>query len=62
MGVPKKRKSHSRTRMHRNHQALRRLCLSTCPKCGTARRPHTICDTCGFYRDRTAIDVEAETE
>ena len=33
-----------------------------CPRCGTARRPHTVCDTCGFYRDRTAIDVEAETE
>lgn len=48
--------------MHRNHQALTRLSLSACPKCGTARRPHTVCDTCGFYRDRTAIDVEAETE
>ena len=62
MGVPRKRKSHSRTRMHRNNQGLTRLCLSACPRCGTSRKPHTICVECGFYREKTVINVEAETE
>jgi large subunit ribosomal protein L32 len=48
--------------MHRNHQALRRVGLSKCPRCSTARKPHTICTECGFYRDRTVINLEAETE
>jgi large subunit ribosomal protein L32 len=48
--------------MHRNHQALGRVGLASCPRCGTSRRPHRVCDTCGFYRDKTVVDVEAETE
>lgn len=62
MSVPKKKKSHSRTRMTRNHHALTPIALATCPRCGNARRPHTICSNCGTYRDKTVIDVEAEAE
>lgn len=62
MAVPKKRKSHSRVRMRRSHDALRPLQLSACPRCGTSRRPHTVCDTCGHYRDRAVLNVEAESE
>ncbi len=62
MSVPKKKKSHSRTRFTRNHHALSPISLATCTRCGAARKSHTICGTCGTYRDRTVIDVEAETE
>ncbi|RMG15107.1 MAG: 50S ribosomal protein L32 [Planctomycetota bacterium] len=62
MGTPRKRKSHSRIRMRRSHHALRRQHLASCPRCGQERRPHRICDHCGFYRDRTVVDVEAEAE
>ena len=60
MSVPKKKKSHSKARMERAHQALKPIALATCTRCGAARRPHTICGNCGTYRDRTVIDVEAE--
>ena len=66
MGVPKKRKSHSRTRMGRSHHALRRKNLTSCPRCGESRMPHTVCANCGTYatrgRERQVVDVEAETE
>lgn len=62
MGTPKKRKSHSRVRMRRSHHGLRPVHLSECPRCGSARRPHTVCENCGTYRNRLVIDVEAETE
>ena len=66
MGVPKKRKSHSKTRMGRSHQALKVIMLNACPRCGENRRPHTICANCGTYatrgKERMVIDVEAELE
>nr|NKB40938.1 50S ribosomal protein L32 [Ilumatobacter sp.] len=30
---------------------------SVCPKCGAAKTPHVVCGSCGWYRDRYAIDV-----
>jgi len=62
VGTPKKRKSHSRTRMRRSHDALKKIGLGSCPRCGTNRRPHTVCETCGHYRDRAVLNVEAEAE
>jgi len=63
MSVPKKRKSHSRTRMRRNHKHYDPISMGTCPRCGTSRMPHTICGHCGTYavrgKMRTAVDVEA---
>ena len=58
MGTPKKRKSHSRSRMRRSHDALKPIHLSSCKRCGAQRRPHTICGNCGVYRDKAIIDVE----
>lgn len=63
MSVPKKRKSHSRTRMRRNHKHFAPISMGSCPRCGTSRMPHTICGHCGTYAVRgtmrTAVDVEA---
>jgi large subunit ribosomal protein L32 len=63
MSVPKKKTSHSKARMRRNHQALSPKILATCPRCNVARRPHTVCSNCGAYGEKTIFDVEAaETE
>ena len=63
MGTPKKRQSHSRSRMRRSHDALTPVHTAECSRCGnTSRRPHTVCENCGTYRNRVVYDVEAETE
>lgn len=62
MAVPKKRKSHSRTGMRRAHKHLHEIGRFSCPRCGTANAPHTVCSNCGQYRGKVVIDVEAETE
>ena len=62
MSVPKKKKSHSKARKERNHQALTPIGLGKCPRCGNARRPHTVCANCGTYRDKVVINVEADAE
>jgi len=30
---------------------------SVCPRCGSAKLPHTVCASCGWYKDRVAVDV-----
>lgn len=60
MATPKKRQSHSRTRTRRSHDHLKPSYLGTCARCGSARRPHTICDSCGHYRGKQWIDKDTD--
>ncbi|MFM7263364.1 MAG: 50S ribosomal protein L32 [Acidimicrobiales bacterium] len=59
MAVPKKKKSKSKTRMRRaSNWRLGAPSRSVCPRCRAAKLPHTVCGTCGWYKDRVAVDVE----
>jgi large subunit ribosomal protein L32 len=62
MAEPKKKTSKSRSRMRRAHQALQAPNLSPCPDCGEMRMSHRACPSCGRYRGRQVIEVEAEDE
>jgi large subunit ribosomal protein L32 len=59
MPVPKKKKSKSKTRMHRaSAWTLAAPARSVCPRCGSAKLPHVVCGNCGWYHGRQAIDVD----
>ena len=59
MPVPKKKKSKSKSRSNRaGAWKLGVPARSLCQRCGNARLPHTVCPSCGFYRDRVVINVE----
>ncbi|MEZ4271631.1 MAG: 50S ribosomal protein L32 [Myxococcota bacterium] len=58
MAVPKKRKSHSRTRMHRNHLALEPKRWVTCAQCSEPMTLHQVCSHCGYYRSREVVKTE----
>jgi large subunit ribosomal protein L32 len=62
MAVPKKKTSKSKSRMRRSHQALSVPNLSSCPDCGEMRLSHRACPSCGRYRGRQVVEVEAEGE
>jgi len=32
--------------------------FSKCPNCGALRKPHSICSTCGYYKDRVVLPVK----
>ncbi|NLA73045.1 MAG: 50S ribosomal protein L32 [Clostridiales bacterium] len=32
--------------------------LESCPKCGSLKRSHRICTSCGYYKGRQVIQVE----
>jgi large subunit ribosomal protein L32 len=60
MPVPPKRRSRSKARRGRAHQALIRIKLSKCPKCGKAVLPHRACAFCGAYKGREVIKLKVK--
>lgn len=57
MAVPKKKTSKSRRNMRRAHHALTHVFLSECGECGEPKRPHHMCDACGYYKGRSVLAV-----
>lgn len=59
MAVPKRKKSRSRTR-HRKAQWLRTSPppRANCSHCGSPTRPHTVCETCGYYAGRPVVTID----
>lgn len=49
MPNPKRRHSATRGKKRRTHWKLDRPALSTCSHCHSAKMPHRICPTCGYY-------------
>ena len=59
MAVPKRKMSRSRTRHRKSaNMKMSRPTTATCPRCKSTIRPHTVCQECGQYQGRTAIDVD----
>jgi len=55
MAVPKKKTSKSRRDQRRAHDALSQIMVTECQNCGEKKRPHHICDGCGFYNGKQII-------
>ncbi len=62
MAVPKQRKTKSRRNQRRSHINLKAPALIICSKCGKATRPHVICWSCGYYKEKEVIDVLAKLD
>jgi large subunit ribosomal protein L32 len=58
MAVPKRKKSPSRRDMRRSHHALKPVGLIECPNCGEQKRPHHLCDACGYYDGRQVTEAQ----
>ncbi len=60
MAVPKKKVSKSRRDMRRAHHALTRASYGECPNCGELKRPHHVCEACGYYDGREVVATAAD--
>lgn len=49
MAVPRNRMSNARKNSKRAHHAKKPKQLAVCSNCGTVRRPHFGCTSCGAY-------------
>ncbi|MEI6454165.1 MAG: 50S ribosomal protein L32, partial [Actinomycetes bacterium] len=51
MAVPKRKTSKAKTRSRRaSAWTLDRPARSVCPRCNTAKLPHVVCQSCGWYK------------
>lgn len=57
---PKQKISKGRRNRRRAHDAIGRPKLVDCPTCHTLMMPHRVCPSCGQYRGRQVMDIEAE--
>ena len=60
MANPKRRQSKSRQKKRRQATRWAAPQLGVCSSCGAAKPNHVACPSCGYYRDRQVLNVEAE--
>ncbi|MEI8344390.1 MAG: 50S ribosomal protein L32 [Candidatus Moraniibacteriota bacterium] len=61
MSVPKQRHTKQRRDAKRDRFAIAPIKTQTCPKCGGAKLPHRVCQTCGTYKGIEVIDTLKKT-
>ncbi|OPZ79337.1 MAG: 50S ribosomal protein L32 [Alphaproteobacteria bacterium ADurb.Bin438] len=62
MAVPKRKTSKSVRNMRRSHHALSATMVSECPNCGEIKRPHHVCESCGYYNQKSVLTKKTEEE
>ncbi len=62
MAVPKRRQSHTRTRLRRQqHDKVSAPNVIACANCSAPCLAHRVCPSCGFYKGRAVVKA-SETE
>jgi large subunit ribosomal protein L32 len=62
MPVPAKRRSRSKARRGRAHEAIKKIELGLCAKCGKAVLPHVACSFCGTYRGKEILKLKTKSK
>ena len=58
MATPKKKTTKTKTRQRSAHWKAEPSTYAECPQCHQPKLPHRVCQNCGFYAGRQAIEVE----
>ena len=59
MAVPKRKKSKMRIRQRKGQVKAIVAQVQACPNCGAAQQAHRVCPSCGMYKGRQVLTVEA---
>ena len=60
MAVPKRKTSKSKSRMRKRSHSTNLRPTQVCQECGAPQQPHRACPTCGQYKGRQVLTVEAD--
>jgi len=58
MAVPKRRTSKRRKRARNTHKVAPAIVIQSCPQSGTMKRPHRVCNECGFYAGEQRVTAQ----
>jgi large subunit ribosomal protein L32 len=58
MANPKRRHSRQRRDKRRTNWKIKTNSLSVCPQCKSAKLPHRVCPTCGYYKGKEVVSVD----
>ena len=58
MAIPKRRTSKRKKRARNTHNAAPAIALQACPQCQSMKRPHRVCDECGYYGGKQRIEPQ----
>ena len=59
MGVPKRKMSKMRLRTRKAANRFHAAQLSKCGQCGSSIPSHRACPSCGYYKGRQVLTIEA---
>jgi large subunit ribosomal protein L32 len=62
MPHPKKKHTKAAKGQRRSHHAISETDLTSCPKCKEKILPHRVCQKCGTYNSRQAIEIKDEKD
>ncbi len=62
MPIPKRRTTSSSRGQRRSHDALKKISLTTCPKCKEVILPHRVCEKCGTYRGKQVLEIKSKED
>jgi len=57
--LPKRKISKGRRNRRRAHDSIGTPKLAECSNCHSPSMPHRMCPTCGYYKGRQIVDMEA---
>jgi large subunit ribosomal protein L32 len=60
MAVPKRKTSKAKVRSRSSSHKRKLTTAGSCPECGSPRRPHRVCPSCGTYRGRQVVTITAD--
>ena len=58
MAVPKRRTSKRKKRARNTHKVAPRVAIQMCPKCDAPKRPHHVCEACGYYAGEQRVAAQ----
>ena len=58
MAHPKRKHSHSRSRLRRTHDKVELPTLTKCTQCKAVKPSFVVCPHCGTYKGRQVIEIK----
>ncbi|MEX0833302.1 MAG: 50S ribosomal protein L32 [Actinomycetota bacterium] len=58
MATPKRKKSRAKSRQRAANWKAEPAAFAECPQCHQPKLPHRVCENCGYYAGRQAVEVE----